>query len=188
MLACFVWTVLGWSGAVRFFCGDESRFGLKTLTGRKITARGIKPKSKVQWPFQATYLYGIVEPATGEHFFYEFTHFNSECFQLFLNLVAEHFKDSYLIIQLDRSRCHTAKRLQVPPNLILMFQPPYCPESNPIEQLWQYLKKRLRWTLPKTLDELRDLIRTRLLALTTSVVASIAGRRSILDALSVAGL
>jgi hypothetical protein len=32
----------------------------------------------VQWQFKATYLYGVVEPATGEHFFYEFTHFNNE--------------------------------------------------------------------------------------------------------------
>ncbi|WP_348246852.1 transposase [Leptolyngbya sp. GB1-A1] len=25
-----------------------------------------------------------------------------------------------------------------------MFQPPHCPELNPIEQVWQYLKRRLR--------------------------------------------
>jgi hypothetical protein len=59
-----------------------------------ITARGVKPKGKVQWQFKATYLYGIVEPATGEHFFYQFTHLNSDCFQVFLNLIAEQFSDS----------------------------------------------------------------------------------------------
>ena len=94
MLAYIAWSLLEWNGTVRLFCGDESRFGLKTLTGRKITARGIKPKNKVQWPFQATYLYGIIEPATGAHFFYEFTHFNADCFRVFLNLVAEQFKES----------------------------------------------------------------------------------------------
>jgi hypothetical protein len=31
-------TVLSWSGNIRFFCGDETRLGLKTLGGRKITA------------------------------------------------------------------------------------------------------------------------------------------------------
>ena len=80
MLAWFAVSVLGLSGQVRFFCEDETRIGLKTISGRKITARGVKPKGKVQWQFRATYLYGVVEPATGEHFFYEFTHLNTDCF------------------------------------------------------------------------------------------------------------
>ena len=61
MLAYFAITELAWSGTVRFFCQDESRFGLKTLTGRRITARGVKPVGKVRWTFQATDLYGVVE-------------------------------------------------------------------------------------------------------------------------------
>ncbi len=36
---------------------------------QKITARGVKPKGKVQWQFQATYLYGIVEPKRARTFF-----------------------------------------------------------------------------------------------------------------------
>lgn len=188
MLVYFAVGVLGLTGQVRFFCGDETRIGLKTISGRKITARGVKPKGKVQWQFQATYLYGIVEPATGEYFFYEFTHFNTDCFQVFLDLVAQQFADSILIIQLDQAGCHRAKRLQIPANIILIFQPAHAPETNPIEQVWQYLKRGLRWKLPKTLDELRLLIRARLQEMTQSVIASIVGRASILEALSVAGI
>ena len=188
MLAWFAVGVLGLSGKVRFFCGDETRIGLKTISGRKITAKGVKPKGKVQWQFRATYLYGIVEPATGEHFFYEFTHFNSDCFQVFLDLIAQEYADSILIIQLDQAGCHRAKRLVIPANIILMFQPAHAPETNPIERVWQHLKQGLRWKLPKTLDELRLLVRARLLEMTQTVIASIVGRASILEALSVAGL
>jgi hypothetical protein len=78
MLAWAAIAVMELSGQVRFLCEDETRIGLKTISGRKITAKGVKPK--VQWQFKATYLYGVVEPATGEHFFYEFTHFNTDCF------------------------------------------------------------------------------------------------------------
>lgn len=39
MLAWFSLSVLGIHRRVRFFCGDEARFGLKTVSGRKITAR-----------------------------------------------------------------------------------------------------------------------------------------------------
>lgn len=188
MVVFFIISVLGWEKKIRFFCGDESRFGLKTITGKRITQRGVKPVGKVQWPFEATYLYGIIEPATGEHFFYEFTHCDTDCFQIFLNLVSKAYADSILIIQLDNAGWHIAKRLKVPENIVLMFQPPHCPELNPIEQVWQYIKKRLRWLRPATLDDLRLLIREQLLKLERATVASIAGRKSILDALSVAGL
>jgi hypothetical protein len=188
MLVWVALSVLGWSGNVRFFCGDETRLGLKTLGGRKIAAKGVKPIGTVQWQFQATYIYGIVEPKTGEHFFFEFSHLNTDCFQVFLNLVSQQFKDDLLIIQLDNGGFHKAKRLKVPANIILLFQPPHCPELNPIEQVWQYLKRRLRWSLPTTLAQLRQQLKERLEGLTEEVVASITGRCSILDALSVAGI
>lgn len=188
MLVWVALSILGCSGHVRFFCGDETRLGLKTLGGRKITAKGIKPIGRVQWQFQATYIYGIVEPKTGEHFFFEFSHLNTDCFQIFLNLVSQQFQDELLIIQLDNGRFHKAKRLKVPNNIVLMFQPPHCPQLNPIEQVWQYLKRRLRWSLPKTLDQLRQQLQEHLQALTPEVVASITGRPSILTALSIAGI
>lgn len=179
---------MGMSGQVRFFCEDETRIGLKTISGRKITARGVKPKGKVQWQFKATYLYGVVEPATGEHFFYEFTHLNTDCFGVFLNLVSEQYHDSILIIQLDQAGCHRAKRLQIPDNIILLFQPSHAPETNPIERVWQHLKQGLRWKLPQSLEELQALVTQRLQEMTQEVMASLTGRASILQALSVAGL
>ncbi|MCL6435985.1 MAG: hypothetical protein K6T90_17590 [Leptolyngbyaceae cyanobacterium HOT.MB2.61] len=47
---------------------------------------------------------------------------------------------------------------------------------NPIEPVWQYLKQRLRWTRPKTLNELRQLIREQLRKLTIDTIASITGK------------
>ncbi len=143
---------------------------------------------KKAWKFQATYIYGVVEPKTGEHFFYEFTHLNSQCFPRFLDLVAAHFSDSILIIQLDNRGFHKAKKLVIPKNVILMFQPSHCPESNPIEQVWQYLKKGLRWELPKNLDGLRLLISKELEKMNSEVVASITGPAYILETLSVVGI
>lgn len=43
MLAWYAVAVMGLGGQVRFFCQDETRLGLKTISGRKITAKGIKP-------------------------------------------------------------------------------------------------------------------------------------------------
>lgn len=185
MLSWVATTMMSFSGKVRFFYQDETRLGLKTVSGRKITAKGVKPRGKAQWQFQAVYLYGVVEPATGEHLFFECTHLNSQCFQVFLELVSQEFPDDVLIIQLDNAGFHKAKKLKVPDNIILMFQPPHCPESNAIEQVWQYLKRGLRWKLPASLDELRVLITERLTQMTEEVLASITGRSDVLEALSV---
>lgn len=35
---------------VRYWCQDEARLGLKTITGKKITLPGVKPIGLVQWP------------------------------------------------------------------------------------------------------------------------------------------
>lgn len=112
LLSWYALAVLGMSGQVRFFCEDETPIGLKTISGRKITARGVKPKGKVQWQFKATYLYGIVEPKTGEHFFYEFSHLNSDCFQVFLNLISQHFADSILPKAIRPSRMPSSQKIK----------------------------------------------------------------------------
>ena len=52
-----------------------------------------------------------------------------------------------------------------------MFQPAPPPESNPIEQVWQYLKKGLRWKLPSSLEELRILISEQLEKMDSEVIA-----------------
>jgi hypothetical protein len=54
---------------VRYWSEDESRMGLHTIQRRKLTGRGIKPQGKMQWDFIYLWLYGAVEPLTGESFF-----------------------------------------------------------------------------------------------------------------------
>lgn len=165
---------------------DESRFGLHTLIGRLITLCGIKPIGEWQWLFKAFWLYGAVEPATGASFFLQFSHVDTQCFQRFLDEFALAYPDSLNVIQVDNGRFHTSKKLVVPENIILLFQPPYCPELNPIEHLWQYLKADLCWASFKTLEQLQTKLEQLLTKLTPEIVASITGYSFILDALSVA--
>jgi transposase len=73
-------------------------------------------------------------------------------------------------------------------NIILLFQPAYCPELNPIERLWQHLKKDLHWELFKDLTQLQTKVDELIAQLTAQTVASITGYNFILDALSVANI
>ena len=69
MLSWVAITMMSNIGKIRFLCEDQTRLALKTISGRKITAKGVKPYGKVQGQFQATYIYGVLEPKIGEHFF-----------------------------------------------------------------------------------------------------------------------
>jgi transposase len=42
---------------------------------------------------------------------------------------------------MDGAGWHKAKDLKAPENLSLMFSPPYAPELNPVENIWQFLRQ-----------------------------------------------
>ena len=71
----------------------------------------------------------------------------------------------------------------MPDNIVLLPLPPYCPELNPIERLWQYIKSKIDFDLHKTLVALKqnvaDILKEEC---TDSVVASITGYPYIVDA------
>ena len=69
----------------RVFCADERRFGLLPVQRRCITLSGIKPVGTVQYGFENFYVYGAVEPTTGESFFLELPQLNTANFQIFVN-------------------------------------------------------------------------------------------------------
>ncbi|NJL19554.1 MAG: hypothetical protein HC895_00025 [Leptolyngbyaceae cyanobacterium SM1_3_5] len=94
------------------------------------------------------------------------------------------YPESLNIVQVDNGRFHKGDDLVVPQNIVLLFQPPYCPELNPIERLWQHLKADLKWATFKTLEQLQTKIDQLLRDLTPQVIASITGYPFILDALS----
>jgi hypothetical protein len=145
---------------MRIFCQDESRFGLLPIQRRRITLTGVKPLGAVQYCFENFYVYGAVEPTTGECFFLELPHLNTVNFQIFLNEFARCYPDTLNIVVMDNGSCHKAKSLIIPENIVCLFLPPYSPELNPIERLWQDVKDQLAWVLVAALDELEHRVET----------------------------
>ena len=134
------------------------------------------------------WLYGAVEPLTGESFFYEFTHLDTVCFEKFLELFASKYPRDLHIIQVDNGGFHNSLNLSLAENVILLFQPAYSPEVNPIERLWEYIKKQLKWLRFEQIEELRAALQKELEKLTNEVIASLTGWKFILEAISVAKL
>lgn len=168
---------------ISYWCQDETRIGFRTELGKKITLQGVKPKQEFQWHYHYYYMYGLIEPITGRSFFYEFSHFSSDCLGIYLRLFAQKYQKQFHIIQLDNAPIHTAKKLQVPDNIILLFQPPYCPEVNPIERVWEYLKYSLRSLWFIDLNDVRDKVARMLNSLDEKTIISLANWKFLSEAL-----
>ncbi|PSP04721.1 MAG: hypothetical protein BRC51_07185 [Cyanobacteria bacterium SW_12_48_29] len=92
-------------------------------------------------------------------------------------------QDEIHIIQLDNAPCHTANKLVVPENVIWLFQLTYCPELNPVERVWQYLKRQIKTLRFNGLEDLRNQVADCLNNLSKDIIPSFTGWQHILDAL-----
>ena len=141
---------------LRYLCQDETRLGLKTLTGKLITARGVKPVAPLLWKRGNFGLYGVVEPLSGWHFCQEYAHLNGEDFQQFIDALSLQLGEYIALIHIDRAAAHITNKLSGSENLIPVCKPSHSPELNPIERVWEYIKQELVGEVFTTLEQLRE--------------------------------
>jgi transposase len=57
-----------------------------------------------------------------------------------MNLFLEHLSQTYpkyfIVMQVDGAGWHRSQELIIPANIRLIQQPPYSPEVNPVEHIW----------------------------------------------------
>lgn len=139
------------------FFFDESRFGLQPCLGRGWARKGERVLTPVNPSCQNFYVYSGVAPFTGEAFSLFLPRVNTQMMNLYLGEMAGVFPDKKIMLIWDQAGWHKSKSLKVPENIILKSLPPYSPELNPIEKLWQWLKKHVcRNRLFTDLTELMD--------------------------------
>lgn len=91
---------------MRVFVQDESRLGLLPIVRHRITACGVQPLLRAGYCFESFYLYGAVEPTTGESFFLELPELNTAGFQIFVNEFSRAFPSSLNLLLLDNGAFH----------------------------------------------------------------------------------
>jgi len=129
---------------IEFWFQDEMRFGEKTNLSRRWCVKGSAPRDTCQLGFRNTYIYGAINPTTGERVGLVNPGCNSEAMNAHLVLVSQHLgPDRHAILILDQAGWHEkSNKIIVPKNITLLSLPPYSPELNPVERLWRCLKRR----------------------------------------------
>lgn len=142
---------------VLFLVQDEARFGRITQPKRCWVPKGIRPCLPSQIVRQALYAFAAVAPQSGEMVSLIFPSANTDMMTLFLQQVSQHFAEKFIIMQVDRASWHRSQQLQLPENIRLIFQPPYSPEVNPVEHIWEDLREKHFYNhIFSSLDELQE--------------------------------
>ena len=157
---------------------DEARFGRLSDPRRCWAPQGMRPQVSAQLVREFTYAFAAVSPHDGVLDSLVLPEVTAETMSLFLAEVAARHPEDFILMFLDQAGWHKAKALVVPDAMRLEWVPPYSPECNPVEHLWDEIREK--WfanRLFRGLDAVEDTLVTALHTLETETerVGSITG-------------
>lgn len=161
---------------------DEAGFGRINKPKYCWCEKGIRPTVPCHHIREYRYAYGAVEPKTGESFFLIMPYCNTDHMNVFLENLSKAYPKDKIMLVCDGASWHASKALVIPDNIELLHIPPYTPEMNPIEQIWEELREKgfrneVFPSLSKVVDRLCDVICN----LTADTIMSITSRDWILS-------
>jgi len=119
---------------------DEARFGRMNRPRPCWAPNGTRPQVACQLIREYVYLYGAVSPKDGTCVYLIMPASDTECFQIFLETLANKYPRQLILLFVDGAGNHHSDELEVPANIMLHFLPPYSPELNSMENVWEYLR------------------------------------------------
>ena len=120
---------------------DEARFG-RINSPHKCWVKGERPVVYCQIVREYTYAYASVCPFDGTMDSLILPWAFSAAMSLFLAEVSSRHSNKYILMFLDQAGWHKAKDLVIPQNIRLVPLPPYSPELNPTEHIWDELREK----------------------------------------------
>lgn len=121
---------------------DEARFGQRNTISRVWAEKGSRPGLIRQQQYEYAYVFGAVCPALDKGIALVLPRANSECLALHLNEVDKATKEGHhAIVLMDNAGFHISKELPEYDNLSIVYLPPYSPELNAAERLWEWMRE-----------------------------------------------
>lgn len=127
---------------VRLMFEDEARFGRMSDPRKCWAPAPCRPIVGLALVREFVYEYAAVSPGDGSLDRFMTLSMDSEHMSQFLAQVRKTHPGEFIIMVLDGSSSHKCKKLKIPKNVELIFLPPYSPELNPVELIWNELRRK----------------------------------------------
>lgn len=121
---------------------DEGRFGRISDPHRCWAPKGVRPNISAQMVREYTYAFAAVSPCDGIMDSLILPEVNAQMMSIFLTEVSIRHRDEYIIMVMDQAGWHKAKDLIIPENMRLVWLPPYSPQCNPVEHIWDEIREK----------------------------------------------
>src|SRR3954451_13032950 len=137
--------------------GDEARVGQKNKITRRWARRGTRPSAPHDQRTASTYIFGAICPAEGKAAGLVMPWCNTEAMNRHLvEISARVAPGRHAVLLVDQAGWHVSERLAVPDNITLVLLPPKCPELNPAENVWQFMRDN--WLSNRVFASYTDLV------------------------------
>lgn len=127
---------------IRLMFQDEARFGRMAKPKRCWAPLPMRPVMSNGYEREFVYVYGAVSPNEGEMDWMISPQMNTIRMEEFLAQVSQAHSQEFIIMVLDGASSHISKDLVIPENIRLIKLPPYSPELNPQEHVWDELREK----------------------------------------------
>lgn len=120
---------------------DEARVGQQGTLAYVWAEQGSRPRAPRDQRYKWAYLFGAVCPVRGTAAALVLPTVNIHAMNLHLAEIGRQVAEGHhAVVILDGAGWHQpGDKLVIPSNISLLHLPPYCPELNPVENIWQYL-------------------------------------------------
>ena len=134
------------------------RVGQKNKITRRWARKGSRPSAPHDQRTASTYIFGAICPQDGKVAGLILPWCNIEAMGLHLAVIsAKVAPGRHAALLLDQAGWHMSDRLTVPANITIVPLPAKCPELNPQENVWQFMRDNwLSNRIFKSYDDILD--------------------------------
>ncbi len=121
---------------------DEARVGQKNKLTRRWARRGTRPSAPKDQRTKSVYIFGAICPELGKGAGLVLPFCNTETMSLHLAEISLAIAPgAHAVVLVDQAGWHMTDKLVVPGNITLIPLPAKCPELNPVENIWQFMRE-----------------------------------------------
>ena len=120
---------------------DEARVGQKNKITRRWARRGTRPSAPKDQRTASTYIFGAICPEDGKGAGLVLPWCNTEAMTLHLAAISAQVQPGrHAALLVDQAGWHLSAGLVTPGNITIVALPAKCPELNPQENVWQFMR------------------------------------------------